>query len=83
MAGANRQSTYSGVTVTPHDTNANVYEGFMVYTTAGDVAITTDLGSAITIKSVPLDTVIPIRTTLIKSTGTTAAGILGLRFISV
>lgn len=78
---ANRQPTYSAITVTADDTAlSNVFGGFMLATTSGDVKVTTDLGSDIVFKSVPLNTPIPVRVTRIFATGTTGTGIVGLKY---
>lgn len=79
------QQSYRGVVQTASDTVniadagvAKVALGFMLFTTAGDVAVITDNAETVTFKSVPLNTVIPIRCTRIKATGTAGTGLLAL-----
>lgn len=62
--------------VTPHDSNPNVFKGFMV-NVAGNVAITDTQGNTNTL-TVLAGVVYNISVTKILSTGTTATGIFGL-----
>lgn len=77
---ANRFETFQGRVVTPSDGTdlAVPADGLMVYTTAGDIVVITDFGETITLKTVPLMTAVHLRVTRVKSTGTTAVGILAL-----
>lgn len=52
--------------------------GFMCVTTAGDISVLTDNGDTVIFKSVPLNTVIPVRIARINSTGTAATGLVAL-----
>ena len=45
----------------------------------GDVKVTTDTGAVLTLVAVPAYTVMPLRVTLIWSTGTSATNIVGLK----
>lgn len=78
MAGPNRNLTYSAYVITKSDTVANVFDAFMVGV-AGDVKVTTDTGAVLTLAAVPAYTVIPIRITLLWSTGTAATNLVGLK----
>jgi len=46
---------------------------------AGDLAVITRAGNAVTFKSVPAGTIIPQRVKMVKSTNTTATFIVGMR----
>jgi hypothetical protein len=79
MAGPNRNQSFDGYAVTKHDTTANVFDAFFVGVT-GDVKVTTSTGAVLTLVGVPAYTVIPVRVTLIWSTGTTATNIVGCKY---
>lgn len=68
-----------GEVVTPHDTNelAQVSRGLYVGG-AGSVALVTRKGTALTFVGVAAGTVLPVRAREVKSTGTTATGIIAL-----
>jgi hypothetical protein len=64
--------------VTPHDTTANKFES--IYTgSGGAIAVKTQDGTTLTFASTAAGTVLPIKTTLVLSTNTTATGIVGFR----
>lgn len=65
--------------VTPHDTNelAKWTRGIHVQGAGGDIALVTASGTTITVY-IDKGGVLPIRAKIIKSTGTTATGIVGL-----
>jgi hypothetical protein len=73
----NRKPRYRIKAATLHDTNtvSPTPDGLVVITTAGDVVITNEEGSDLTLKSVQLNTVLPFGYTRIKNTGTTAVGV--------
>ena len=66
--------------VTPSDSTvfSPVLDGFHVGV-AGNVAVVTEAGSAVTLTACLAGTIYPIRVSKIKSTGTTATTIVGLR----
>lgn len=65
--------------VTPHDTNALTRGADALYIGgAGNVKVTTSLGDTVTFVGVGAGSVLPVRVTLVFSTGTTAASIVGL-----
>lgn len=69
----------NGFSVTPHDTNALTAVTREIYVgTSGDIALTLKSGDEITLTNVPGGSRLPYRATIIKSTGTTASGIVGL-----
>ena len=71
------QSAVGGVAVTPSDTtNINATRALWIGGT-GDVAVTFQDGTALTLASVPVG-LLPIRVTQVKSTGTTATSIIAL-----
>lgn len=66
--------------VTPHDSNANVYSGLYVGTALA--ALTVQLQgdtAAVCFSAVAAGTVLPISVSLVKSTGTSAGSIIGLK----
>lgn len=63
--------------VVPSDTVGNVFSAFMVGVT-GAVAFRNSQGATVTLAAVPAYTVIPVATTGINATGTTATNIIGL-----
>lgn len=62
--------------VTPHDSNANVFKGFMV-NVAGNISITDRAGTTVVL-TVLAGVVYNISVQRINSTSTTATGITGL-----
>jgi hypothetical protein len=70
----------SGGAITPHDTNAlpRVYRAVWVGT-GGDIVLRlrNDAGD-VTMTNVPGGTLLPLRPTHIRATGTTASGLVGL-----
>lgn len=65
--------------ITPHDTNDLAYDIRAIYVGgAGDIALITTGGSAVTLSAVPAGSILPIRASRIKATGTTATLIVGL-----
>jgi hypothetical protein len=64
--------------ITPHDTTANKFEA--IYTGAGGtIVVRTQDGTSVTFASAAAGTVLPIKTNLVLSTGTTATGLVGFR----
>lgn len=69
----------NGEAITKHDTNTLVAVSRALYVGgAGDVAVVMLGGQSLTFSAVPAGTILPIRVTQVKSTGTTATLILGL-----
>lgn len=65
--------------VTPSDANDLVRVSRALYVGgAGDVAIVTRDGSGVILSAVPAGTVLPVRVTRVKSTGTTATLLVAL-----
>jgi hypothetical protein len=64
--------------VTTSDTAPNVFTRVYVGG-AGNLKVTTENGDVVTFSAVPVGTVLPIRTSLIWATGTTATLIVGLK----
>ncbi len=48
--------------------------------TTGDVAVLTSKGTTVTFPSVPAGAILPIKSTKVMSTNTTASGLVGLRY---
>lgn len=77
------QGIFAGMTadtasaITPSDTAANIFTRIYVGGT-GNVKVTTESGNAVTFTAVPVGTVLPIRTSLVWATGTTATNLVGL-----
>lgn len=67
-----------GATVTPHDSNANQFSALYVGGT-GDVTVIGRNGDSVLFKAVPVGAILPIATSKVMSTGTTATLITGLR----
>lgn len=66
------------VAITPHDTDeVGPFRGIYVGS-AGDLVVINGAGTAVTFKSVPVGTIIPVFCRIIKSTGTTASQLVGL-----
>jgi hypothetical protein len=63
--------------ITPSDTAPNVTRGVYVGG-AGNVTVVTLAGSTVTFTAVPVGTVVPIQTKLVKATLTTATLLVGL-----
>lgn len=64
-------------TITTSDTAPNVFSRIYVGGT-GNVKITTESGNVVTFSAVPVGVVLPIRTSLVWATGTTATNLIGL-----
>ena len=74
-----QSSARSGSAVTPHDVNANVFDALWVGVT-GDVAVQlADDSGSVTFTNVPVGW-LPVNTSLVLSTGTTATGIVGIKW---
>lgn len=77
------QSIFAGMSadtasaITPSDTAPNVFTRIYVGG-AGNLKITAENGNVVTFTAVPVGTVLPIRTSLVWSTGTTATNLVGL-----
>lgn len=69
---------YDAFAVTPNDATVQAAESLYVGG-AGDVAVETEAGNAVTFKDVTAGAVLPIRVNRVLATGTTATEILGLR----
>lgn len=65
------------VAVTPSDTAQNAFSAFFC-TVTGAVAFVDLAGNTVTLAAVPIYTIIPVQTSQIKATGTTAT-VFGLR----
>jgi hypothetical protein len=65
--------------ITPSDSTIVNVDAIYVGTT-GNVAVTTLKGTVITFTSVPAGAVLPIKSTKIMSTNTTASNLIGLRY---
>lgn len=67
------------VAITPHDSTNLAYETRAVYVgVGGNITCVMD-GEAVLFTAVPTGTVLPIRTTRVNSTGTTASALVALR----
>lgn len=78
-SGVVASSIDSFASVTPHDSNANEYDAIYVGTT-GNIAVQLEgMSSSVVVTNVPVG-YHPWRTSLILSTGTTASGILGIKY---
>lgn len=64
--------------ITTSDTAPNVFSRIYVGG-AGNLKVTTENGDVVTFSAVPVGTVLPIRTSLIWATGTTATLLVGLK----
>lgn len=71
-------SADTAAAITTSDTAPNVFSRLYVGG-AGNLKITTENGDVVTFSAVPVGTVLPIRTSLVWSTGTTATLIVGLK----
>ena len=66
--------------VTPHDSNTNEYSALYIGGTGGNLTVQLrEDAAAVTFSAVAAGTFIPLATTLVKSTGTTATTIIGLK----
>jgi hypothetical protein len=74
----NRNTPADAAAVTASDSTFVDFFGLYVGT-GGDVAVVTAKGNAVTFSSVPGGTIIPLRITQVKSTGTTATSIVGFK----
>lgn len=63
--------------ITTSDTAPNVFTRIYVGG-AGNLKVTTESGNVVTFSAVPVGTVLPIRTSLVWATGTTATNLVGL-----
>lgn len=63
--------------ITTSDTAPNVFTRIYVGG-AGNLKVTTERGDVVTFSAVPVGTVLPIRTSLVWATGTTATNLVGL-----
>lgn len=76
QAGAIRR----GAPITPNDSADLAAETRAIYVgSAGDVAMVLVSGDALTFAGVPAGSLLPVRAIRVKSTGTTAGLLLGLR----
>jgi hypothetical protein len=62
--------------VTPHDTNPNNWS-YLWVGTGGNITMVTEAGSTVVITGIPSGSYVWQRTSIIKSTGTTASAIVG------
>lgn len=68
-----------GFSVTPNDVAALAEITRAIYVgTAGNISLTLTSGAALTFINVPSGTLLPVRATEVKSTGTTATDLIGL-----
>lgn len=68
-----------GFSITPSDSAALSEAVRAIYVgTGGSLALTLRSGAAITLTNVPDGSLLPLRTTAVKATGTTASGLVGL-----
>jgi hypothetical protein len=65
--------------ITPSDSTVVNVDAIYVGTT-GNVAVTTLKGTVITFPSVPAGFILPIKSTKVMSTNTTASNLVGLRY---
>ncbi len=69
----------AGVAVTPSDVTVLSQTSRAIYVgTAGDITVTMADGNDVTFANVPAGTILPIRCTYVKSTGTDASDIVSL-----
>jgi len=64
--------------VTPHDSNANVWEALFVGS-AGTLKVTRPGGTTVTFGNVPAGTLLRIQTIVVWATGTSATNIVGMK----
>lgn len=65
--------------VTPHDSNSNAYRALYIGGAGNVAVVAVDDTSAVTLVGVPAGTVLPIATSKVMSTNTTATSIVGIR----
>lgn len=70
-------SYHIAAAITPHDTNPNVYSAIYVGG-AGNVAVVTKNGDTVTFTAPPVGTILPVSTSKVLATGTTATLLIGL-----
>ena len=63
--------------VTPSDAT-HLHANALFVGTSGDVTVVTEAGTTVTFKNVPTGSILPVRVSQVKSTGTTASDIVGL-----
>lgn len=66
--------------VTPNDSTVVAFDAFYVGGTGGDVSVITDRNQTVTFTGVPAGTIIPLKIVRVRSTSTTATGIVGLNY---
>jgi len=76
---AQASSANDGAAVTKSDSTVVAFDALYVGG-AGDVAVTTPLGSVLTFSAVPAGSIIPIRCVRVMSTNTTATLIVGMKY---
>ncbi len=70
---------YDAFVITPTNAVALATVTRAIYVgTGGDIALTMKSGSAVTLKSVPSGSIVPVRATEVAATGTTASNLVGL-----
>jgi hypothetical protein len=79
----NRPGTASGThgdasAITPHDTNPNEFSRLYIGS-AGNITLVTRDGNTVLFSNLPAGFILPVQTSIIKSTGTTATNIVGLK----
>lgn len=67
----------TGVSITPSDTVANWFRAVYVGVT-GDVTIKDGAGTSLLFKGAPAGTLLPVMTSKVMSTGTTATNLIGI-----
>lgn len=72
------QCAKDAIAITASDSTM-IYADALFVGTGGDIAVTTYKGSSVTL-TVPDGAIIPLTVTKVKSTGTTASGIVGLLY---
>lgn len=78
MSFRNAFTPGDAVAITPDDSTAVDLYGLYVGG-AGDVAVVTGAGNAVTFPSVPAGSIISLRISIVKTTGTTATNLVGLK----
>jgi hypothetical protein len=69
----------SAAALTPHDTNANEYDGIRNGAAAGDIKVRFENGVDHVFKAVPSGAIIPCKINRVYSTGTTATVVEGIK----
>lgn len=68
-----------GAAITPHDSNELATWSRGIYVgTGGNIAVTMANGVDVTFTAVPQGVILPIRTKIVKATGTTASNLIAL-----